>query len=222
MKFRLTFATLLVVGTLATSVCRTTQTDTAKLEELPKDIAATLQRVPNSDLLVSVAPVATKAPAVMKPTPPDKASTRGVTPLAVNCSLTTTYIIQVTYPITVCSPIGGLFSVLTAYDEAMSPGQKLPTNVKDYKLSSFQGKSLTASMFCRVRSGPWLGTIVKQRDCNLRESCSMSIGISSVPAFLWDGENCQSQNRPQEVSYIEPMFTTGVSSTPCSSKSTCQ
>jgi hypothetical protein len=215
MKHRLIFAILLVVGTLATSVCRKSETD---LEELPKDIAATLQRVPNSDMFISVPPVPTKAP----PTKNQKTAAPAVKTLAPSCQSTHKYFIQVTYPVTVCSSVRDLSSVLTAYDAAMSPGSKSRTDIKTYKLSSFQGKPLLTSVFCHVRSGPWLATIVKVLNCSAQGSCQMSLGIPSSPVFLWGGQSCESQNRPQEVNYIEPLVEAGTSRSPCNPKNTCE
>jgi hypothetical protein len=220
MKLRITLVTLLVVGVLVTSVCR--KNETSGLEELPKDIAAQLQRVPNSDLLVAVPPVPAKTPAAKNRTPNAPAAAPGVKALAPPCQSTTTFLIQVTYPVTVCSNVRDFFDVLTAYDAVMSPGSKSPTDVKNYKLSTFQGKALT-SVFCRVRSGPWLATIVKKLDCQTRGSCQMTIGgIPSSPLFLWNGQSCESQNRPTEVNYIEPLVEAGSSRTPCNTKNTCQ
>lgn len=225
MKRRFVIATLLVVGTLVTSVCRKT-TDTSGLEELPKDIAANLQRV-NADLFVSVPapPAATKAPA-KAPTPKSPtAAAPGTKSIAPPCRSTQRYFIQVTYPVTVCSSRSDLFSALSAYDGVMNPAAKPPTeskDVKNYKLSSFQGKTLTNSIFCQVRSGPWLATIVKQLNCQAQGSCQMTIAIPSSPLFLWNGQSCESQNRPEEVHYIEPLVDAGITRTPCNTKNTCQ
>ena len=216
MKIRISLVALLVVGVLVTSVCRKDEAT----EELPKDIAAQLQRVPNSELLVSVPPVPSPQPAA-KPTKP------AVKSLAPPCSSTTTYLVQVTYPVTVCSNVRDLATVLANYDALMTPpGTKSSnpsTEVKNYKLSSFQGKTLT-SVFCHVRSGPWLATIVKKVDCLARGSCQMSIGIPSSPIFLWNGQNCESENRPQDplLHYIDPPVSVGMFRTPCNTKNTCQ
>lgn len=223
MKLRLTFAILLVVGALATSVCRKTETDTARLEELPKDIAANLQRVPNSDLLVSMPPVAIKTPAATNP----EAAAPGVRPPPPlpPCQSTQRFLVQVAYPVTVCSPRPELFEVLAAYDAVMSPGPRPPTNVKSYKLSAFQGKTLTSSIFCQQRSGPWLATITKTLDCFTRGTCTMVIeGVPSCPNcpfFLWYGQSCESENRPPEVQFIGPLVDLSTSRSPCNTKNTC-
>src|SRR5216684_4531319 len=190
MKLRLTLATFLVIGVLATSVCRKTETDTAQLEELPKDIAANLQRVPNTDLLVSMPPVAIKTPAATNP----EAAAPGVKPLLPSCQSTERFLVQVTYPVTVCSPRPDLSAVLSAYDAVIGPGPRPPTNAKNYKLSSFRGKALTNSIFCQQRSGPWLATIDKTLDCFTRGTCTMVIegvpACPNCPFFLWHGQNC--------------------------------
>lgn len=221
MKLRLTLATLLVLGALATSGCRKTDTDPAQLEELPQEIAAHLQRVPNSELLVAMPPVAIQPPAAPIPEVPAP----GGSPLAPPCQTTERFLIQVLYPVTVCSPRPDLGKVLAAYDAVMSPGPRPPTDVKSYKLSLFEGKQLPNTIFCHQRSGPWLATITKTLDCLSRGMCTMVIeGVPSCPHcpfFLWDGQNCQSENRPQEVQFIEPLVAAGVSRSPCNTQNTC-
>ncbi len=222
MKLRLTLATLLVVGVLATSVCRKTETDTAHLEELPNNIAANLQRVPNSDLLVSMPPVAIKTPEVTKPV----AAAPGVNPLVPSCQSTERFLVQVTYPVTVCSPRPDLIAVLSAYDAVMSPGPRPTTGVNNYKLSSFQGKLFRNPIFCQQRSGPWLATIDKTLDCLTRGTCAMVIqgvpACPNCPFFLWHGQSCEVENRPQEVHFIDPPFSIGISRFPCNTQNTCQ
>jgi hypothetical protein len=224
MKLRLILATLLVVGALATSVCRKPNTDTAQLEELPKDIAANLQRVSNnSDLLISMPPVATTTPAAPKP----EAAAPGVKPPPPlpPCWSIQRYLVQVTYPVTVCSARPDLFEVLEAYDAVMSPGPRPPAKVKNYKLSSFQGQALTNSLSCQQRSGPWLATITKTLDCSLQGTCTMVIegvpACPNCPFFLWQGQNCQSENRPQEVQFFDPLVELSMSRFPCNGVNNC-
>ena len=222
MKLRLSLATLLVLGVLATSVCRKTETNTAQLEELPKDIAANLHRVPNSDLLVAMPPVAIKTPVATNQETPAP----GVRPLVPSCQSTQRFLAQVAYPVTVCSARPDLIAVLTAYDTVMSPGPRPPNNAKSYKLSSFEGKLLTNSIFCQQRSGPWFATITKTLDCFTRGTCTMVIeGVPSCPNcpfFLWYGQNCQSENRPPEVQFIGQLVDLGSSRSPCNTQNTCQ
>ncbi len=220
MKLRLTLATLLLVGVLATSVCQKTETDTAQLEELPKDIAASLQRLPNSDLLVSMPPMATGTPPATQQAPP---ATPAVEPPEIKCDTKLRFFVQVDYPapVTLCSSIANIDALMASY-AVVSPGAKPAANVKRYRLSSFQGKPFANSIICQSRQGPWLATIIKEVDCSAKEHCEMVIGVPGSPIFRWDGQNCQTQNRPQGVQYIDPTVDGGfVGSFGCNTKNSC-
>jgi hypothetical protein len=190
MKLRLTCTILLVLGALATNGCPKIQTDTAQLEELPKEIAAHLQHVPNSDLLVAMPPVAMKTPAVTNL----EAPALSISPLEPPCESTEKFLIQVLYPVTVCSPRRDLGEVLTTYDTAMSPGPRPSTNVKSYQLSLFEGHPLTNVIFCYQRNGPWLASIINTLNCHNQGTCTMAIegvpACPNCPFFLWHGQNC--------------------------------
>jgi hypothetical protein len=217
MKLRLAFATLLFVGVLATSVCRKTESDTARLEELPKEIAASLQRLPNSDLLVSMPPMQISTPAAKQQEP----VTPVVNPPAIKCSTTYRFLVQVDYPVpvTVCSTIQNL-NALTVYDAAVSPGPRPAP--KRYKLTSFQGRALGNPLVCQFRQGPWLATIAKNVDCSSHEHCDMVIAVPWSPIFHWDGRNCQVENRPPSVQYIDPTVDAGIiSSSSCNAINQC-
>jgi hypothetical protein len=101
------------------------------LEELPKEIAANLKVVPNTDLLISMPPFEAKKPVV------------ALAPK--NCAPTELSYVQVIYPITICSPPdfstnGLLKEYRVAPDRAPLPAPAGETQT--YMLSSFEGKYL--------------------------------------------------------------------------------
>src|SRR2546422_5684980 len=107
--------------------------EVAKAEELPKEIAANLKQVPNSDLLVSVPPVTVSAP---------KISAQGVLPLPKACFTTQTFMSYCTYPVTTCTRFTNFGTVLSQYLEMTGPttGPVAPTDstqVKTFNLPSF-------------------------------------------------------------------------------------
>ena len=77
---------LVLVAALGSSVCR--KPDVRKLDELPSDIAGNLKRIPESDVLVSLAPIADPNP------DPGPVFARA-------CSQRQDYWVQVIYPVTV-------------------------------------------------------------------------------------------------------------------------
>ena len=217
MKLFLTYATALLTGVLIIS-CKT-ELATAQLEELPKDIAASLQRLPNSNFLVSVPPATTIRTAVKNRNPTDP-----VLPLPA-CNTTFRYFVQVfdPAPITYCSPAIADLDAITAYDTAMNTGSRPPPNRKRYKLSYFQGKALPAVILCEFRNGPWLATILKNVDCFSNESCTLTIAVPWSPVYEWRGDHCESQNRPPELQIIDQIVDGGISSSVgCNSQTVCQ
>jgi len=210
---------LLLVAALATSVCRTSEPDTAQLEELPKEIADNLKPAPNSDLLISIAPVAAPSPLAT----PGKRSG----PIFLRaCSETQNYQVQVLYPVTVCSRRDLVASTFLAAAPPRSSGPVATATVKSYKLTGFEGKILPSPFLCQTRNGPWLATIVRNIQCNEATSCVMVImGVPSCPAcpaFLWAGANCQVNNRPTQVQFIDPPVEQGTAVlSPCSSQTNC-
>jgi hypothetical protein len=219
MKSRFPIVMLLLVAALATSVCQKSEPDVGQLEELPKDIAENLQRVPNSDVLISIAPVAAPSPLPTPGKPNGPVFLRA-------CSETQNYLVQVLYPVTVCSPPD---LVATTFLSPAPPSNSAPGTtgtVKTFKLTAFGGQRFTRPFFCQRRSGPWLATIVRTIQCNEATSCVMVImGVPSCPAcpaFLWGGANCQVSNRPTQVQFIDPVVEQGKPSlSPCSSKTNC-
>lgn len=220
MKERLLITTLLLVAVLGTSVCRKSapEPDVSQLEELPKDIADNLKRVPDSDVLVSIAPIAAPSPL---PTPVKPGG-----PVFVRaCSERQSFVVQVIYPVTVCTRPDLIASTFMAPAPPRNTGPTATTIVKSYKLSAFEGKPFPTPFGCRTHNGPWITTITRSIECNNATSCQMVIqGVPSCPAcpaFLWGGENCQN-NPPPPVKLVGTAFPQGGPTlSPCSAKTTC-
>ncbi len=197
------------------SVCRKSEPklEVSQLEEMPQDIADNLKRIPNSDVLVSIAPIATS-----QPTPAQPVFMRA-------CSETQNFWIQVGYPVTICTPpnlLAGTF-MAPAPPRSSAPAA---TTATTYKLSAFEGKTLTPPFGCQSRRGPWIAIITRSIACNGATSCSMVIlGVPSCPAcprFSWGGDNREFDNRPAEVQFIDPPDAHGQPSfSACNRKSNC-
>ena len=201
---------LVLVAALGSSVCR--KSDINKLDELPKDIAENLKRIPDSDVFVSIAPIADPNP----PPPPV---------FALSCSETQQFWVQVVYPVTVCTPIDLIPSTFLADAPPRSSGPRA-TTVKNYKLSALAGQPLTTPFGCQRRFGPFLAIITRTRSCSNATSCSMEIlGVPSCPtcpSFAWSGTNCEVNNRPAEVRFIGlPVAKGAPTLSPCNIHTTC-
>lgn len=213
------FVVLLV---LAASQCRKNNTSTeGTLEELPKDIAVNLKRVPNTDLLISEPRFEPKKTPVAEAPPI-------VLPKKKECMITETIFSQVFYQVTICSPRRNFGDVLSAYTEATSPlpPATVSPQARTFKLSSFEGKTLSSLLFCRQTSGPFYAQINKTTDCDDHSRCIMVIlsvpACPACPTFVWDGPTCEVSNRPPQVQFVGPLLTGGFSSSQCpGSKSDC-
>jgi len=184
--------------------------DAAKGEELPKEIAANLKPVPSTDLLVSVPPVTVSPPKIIA---------QGVLPLPKACFTTQTFMSYCTYPVTICTRFTNFGTVLSQYLEMTGPttGPVASTDntVKTFKLSSFAGRRFDPFLVCHQRGGPWTATIVKQVDCSDITSCTMTLGCTGCPAFLWFGKTCESTGRPPEVHFFGDLSAGPQSSFAC-------
>jgi hypothetical protein len=183
----------------------------AKAEELPKEIAANLKQVPNTDLLVSVPTVTVNAP--------DKTASAPL-PLPKACFTTETFTSYATYPVTTCSRDPNFGTVLTQYLAMTGPtngavASPESVQVKTFKLSSFAGRSFDPFLVCHLRGGPWNAMIVKQTDCAGITSCTMTLGCTGCPVFLWFGKMCQSTGRPPEVHFFGDLSDGPQFSSPC-------
>ena len=207
---------LVLVAAFSINVCRKSEPklDVSKLEELPKEIADNLKRIPHSDVLVSIAPIATREPPPGKPI-----FTRA-------CSETQDYWVQVGYPVTICNRPDLVDSTFMAPAPPRSSEHSVTTIVTSYKLSAFEGTTLTTPYRCQSRRGPWLAKITKRIECNNATSCSMVIlGVPSCPScptFLWGGESCEVTNRPAEVQFDDPPVAQGPPRlSACNNKTNC-
>jgi hypothetical protein len=197
---------------LATANCR--QNGGAPLEELPKEIAANLKPIPDTDFFLSTPPPTIATPDAVAP---------GPLPLGKDCRTTQEFFSYVLYPVTICSPSRILGDVLSEYQAAFTPrASPAGGQVKTYILSSFEGRSLTPQLACHVRSGPWGATILKTAECSGVTSCAMAVPCPACPIFMWYGDTCESQNRPAEVQFIPELTARTPHSSRCpGSKSTC-
>src|SRR5262249_8088848 len=110
------------------------------LDELPKEIAANLKVVPNTDLLISMPPFEAKKPVVA--------------PAPKNCAPTGLSYVRVIYQITICSPpdlsTNGLLKEYRAAPD-QSPLPAPAGETQTYMLSSFEGKSLKKPLLVQHR-----------------------------------------------------------------------
>jgi hypothetical protein len=187
--------------------------DVTKLEELPKESAAHLKRIPNTDLIVSEPPIDRTAPQpIVKPEPKQ-------------CMVDQNFYSQVLFPVTVCTRNPNYGTVLEAYNQPFgNPAQTSTLQVRTFKLSSFEGVS-GVGLFCHQTSGPFYTVIAKHTDCSNISSCQMV--IQSVPqcpqcgSFLWFGDTCESSGRPTQVQFIGPLFAGPQLTSSCGGLSDC-
>jgi hypothetical protein len=112
---------------LATTHCQKSKSaepevDVTKLEELPKETAAHLKRIPNSDLLVTEPPVVREqSKPIVKPEPKQ-------------CFVSQDFYSQVLFPVTVCSPGPTFGTVLESYNRAL--GNSAQRSKRTYTISS--------------------------------------------------------------------------------------
>ena len=206
-----TLMLLVLVAALGSSVCH--KSDVRKWEELPNDIAGNLKRIPDSDVLVSIAPIADPNP---EPSPI----------FARACSERQDYWVQVIYPVTICTRLDLVPGTFIADAPPRRSGPRVTTVTKTYKLSAFEGQPLTSPFGCQTYSGPFIAQITKTIACNGAQSCEMVIiGVPACPTcppFVWSGDQCEDKNRPAEVRFIEPTFAHGPPRlSPCNAVTHC-
>jgi len=185
-----------LVGSLGISLAQCRPHDRHPLEELPAEIAANLQSVPGTQLLVSIAPPDRDAGEGAGELPP------GVLPLKKQCQTSQQFFSYMLFPVTICTPNSGFGDVLAAYQKATAPptAPAGSTTVKSYKLSSFAGQNVR--QFCFQTSGPFGVTIVKTVDCNDVTTCHLALPCLGCPTVTWHGDVCESQGRPPQLHFI--------------------
>lgn len=204
MKLRhVVMATL--VGSLGISLTPARPQVRAELEELPAEIAANLQSVPGTQLLVSID---------LRDRRVDELPA-GVLPLPKQCQSTQEFFSYLLFPVTICTPNSGFGDVLAAYQKMTAPRTAPPgsAEVKSYKLTSFAGQSIR--QFCFQTSGPFGVTIVKTVDCNGVATCQMALPCLGCGAVIWHGDVCQSQGRPPELHFIGELTERPISISRC-------
>jgi hypothetical protein len=187
------------------------------LEELPKDVAASLKPVEGTALMVST-------PALRPANPPEPLPIPPPPPAPKACRTTQDFFSYVIFPVTICTsnpPTGGVFdqyqAATTARTSALGAGE-----VKSFKVTSLAGRNVSPFLVCQRRGGPWAAIITKTVDCNGVAMCTMAIHCLNCPPFLWFGDNCESQGRPPEVGFIPELTAYTQHSEKCpGSKSDC-
>ena len=184
----------LLVVLLSLSLAHCERHDQAPLEELPAEIAANLESVPGTELLVSV-PLRSRGLGELAP---------GVLPLKKACQSSQEIFSYVLFPMTICLPNPNFGDVLSDYQTAITPPTAAPggVQVKSYKLSAFKGRTFVAPQFCFQTSGPFGATIVKKVDCDDVTTCTMALPCPACPVLMWSGQQCESEGRPSEVQFI--------------------
>jgi hypothetical protein len=177
------------------------------LEELPAEIAANLQSVPGTELLVGFPP---RSPERGEPAP-------GALPLKKACQSTQEIFSYVLFPMTICLPNPNFGDVLSDYQTAITPPTAAPggAQVKSYKLSSFEGRTFVTPQFCFQTSGPFGATIVKKVDCEDVTTCEMALPCPACPVLMWSGQQCESEGRPSEVQFIGELTERAIQFSKC-------
>ena len=134
------------------------------------------------------------------------------------CATTTTYWVQVIYPVTICYPPdivigGGIFT----------QGRKAPDSIAS--IISSEGTLTEAlstrtinPLWCKTRYGPWIAEITDTELCD--NSCGEGshiwtmkiLGVQDNISWLWFGGM---QGRPQEVTYIGEPWVRSTSTIDC-------
>jgi hypothetical protein len=165
------------------------QNEVENLQELPQDLANTLD--PNT--------MATKAPAV-NPAPVEPPDVT----FAPCCSSTQTSTMQVNYSYTKCVPRLQLQALSTI--SVVNPGsgqENGPGNrtVRMFKLTSISTKVLNDFFFCVTSNGPWNATFIEKRECSpLTPQDTLIINALDDQILIqWAGGT---PNHPQSVTVV--------------------
>jgi hypothetical protein len=147
---------ILLLVFLATSQCQkplqpTNAPDVSKLDELPKDVALTLRKIPDTDIYVS-------SPQVSLQSKPN-----GPLPAPKQCQVKERYFYYVIYPSTICTRdqafLSNLENVNATLARSKVSGPPTAGPPRDFKLSGFEGEAFALPLYCRTTSGPW-GAII--------------------------------------------------------------
>jgi hypothetical protein len=181
------------------------ETSVTALPELPAADAALLKPVPNSKLLATT---------VLKRSPKPAPGT--IHPDCAAYDVTTTYNIQVKYPVTVCTLLGvpdngvgsGVFTQLAAPTHKLD-NAKLPQDQQAFAASLSNSASLSSVWRCRQDSGPWQGNLVSEKGCINNCATDNLLTLLNTPnliQFEWYGSiisdkppDFQFVGQPQQV-----------------------
>jgi hypothetical protein len=195
---------------LAASQCPKRGDDLSRLGELPPEVAARLKRVPNTELLISMPPVAVGKPLVR----PDKKF----------CGSANRSFVQLTYPITICYPPSYPDAGILVEHRGPAKSPTTPPlspesgagRTLSFKLSSFAGETSPLQRRCVQKWGPWLATVVEEDPCSGPITFTLTIlGVPpcpECPQFVWYDKF---DNHPQELNLILPLVDTQHSEIDC-------
>jgi hypothetical protein len=133
----------------------------------------------------------------------------------IDCSEINDYLVQVTYPITICEDLPFKSSVFNFSTTAKT---------KEFKLSKFKGKVFVNPWFCRTHGGPWLMKIKETHNCgtniNIRLYDAIIIGVQSYITFSWAGKMSDYPDKANLHLIGEPIRQ-GSFRTPCGPNVNC-
>lgn len=201
---------LAVAAVFFLSTCQARQPDRiASLPEAPPEVAASLEALPNTELLatsrnvnadlkISDAPVALKA-----------------------CSSITVSWVQVTYPITVCNPpnLARVERAVTSKPARAEATSSAPP--KEYKLSALAQTKFANPFWCRQHSGPWIAEITEVESCSAGVPSRFDLvilGIGQNVHYSWYGSF---NDIPSDIAVIGQPSVKRSSRFPCSHLSNC-
>jgi len=171
----------------------------AVLPELPAADAALLKPVPNSKLLATT---------VLKRSPKPEPGT--IHPACAADEVTTTYSVQVKFPVTVCTLEGipatgvgsGVFTQLAAPTHKLD-NAKLAQDQQGFAASLSNSASLSSIWQCRQDSGPWPGNLVSDKACINNCATHNLLTLLNTPAliqFEWYGSIVT--DKPPDFQYV--------------------
>ncbi len=208
--------TLITVGVLflfGFGSCRqsnSTTTDVDRLPELPADIAATI----DPQTMATKTAFSNPAPVRM----PDVS-------LAPCCGSTDTRAVRVKFAYTKCGPLRDFivapFGNLNTLASARGPNQPAEhPDLKVFKLTQFNGKTILDQQVCVTSQGPWSGMLTEDRHCvGYTPQQSLVISTSGGPVtFNWSGGV---ENHPPQVKFVS-CRELGTSMYQCNALSTCE
>jgi hypothetical protein len=133
----------------------------------------------------------------------------------IDCSEINDYLVQVTYPITICENIFFNESVFNVSNTAKT---------KEFKLTKFKNKVFAKPWFCRIHGGPWMMKIRETHNCganiNIKLYDATIIGVKSYISFSWAGTMLDYPDKAN-LHLIGQPYLQGSFRTPCGRNVNC-